>query len=362
MILILSISVLLFASVRLIVSLVNKFTDNHIYPASSNARVSVLIPARNEAANLPRLLKSLQNQSLKPFEILVYNDQSTDDTAEIVLDFAKSNPTIQLIQGIDLPSGWLGKNHACYQLGLKAKGDLFLFLDADVQLESTAIERSSAHLNTKKLSLLSIFPYQKFMFFGEERVVPLMHQILLSLLPLRLVNTSSNPSFAAANGQFMLFDGTDYRQHSFHEKCKMEVVEDIAIMRYVKKVGLLGDVRLGKGTVSCYMYSDGKAAVEGFSKNLAVSFGGKGAGLALMLGLMYFFHPFIWFSPYWWMSAISIVFAWCCWQLNLTENSMVWMQRVIYYPLFQQYFILTSINSIAKTQSKNLEWKGRKLG
>lgn len=362
MILSISIFVLLFASIRLIVSLVNKFSDNHIHPATSNGRVSVLIPARNEAANLPRLLKSLQKQSLKPLEILVYNDQSTDDTADVVSNFASNDPTIQLINGIELPAGWLGKNHACYQLGKRAKGDAFLFLDADVQLEPTAIERTMAHLKTKKLSLLSIFPFQKFMFFGEERVVPLMHQILLSLLPLRLVNTSANPSFAAANGQFLLFDADDYRQHSFHEQCKHEVVEDIAIMRFVKNAGLIGDVRLGKGTVSCYMYEDGKSAIAGFSKNLAVSFGGKGIGLAIMLCFMYFFHPIIWLSSYWWLSMISMLFAWCSWQLNLTENSMVWMQRLIYYPLFQQYFLITSINSILKTQSKNVEWKGRKIG
>mgnify|MGYP006299565249 FL=1 len=92
--------------------------------------ISIIIPARNEEANVPRLIHSLQSQSLKAHEILVVDDHSDDNTARI----AQEN-NVRLISSAALPSGWLGKPWACHQGAHAARGNIFVFLDADTFFE-----------------------------------------------------------------------------------------------------------------------------------------------------------------------------------------------------------------------------------
>jgi chlorobactene glucosyltransferase len=115
-----------------------------------------------------------------------------------------------------------------------------------------------------KLDLLSIFPSQ-ITIGSESVVVALMDQVLLTLLPLKWVETKRNPAFAAANGQFMLFCGSTY--DNWHEKVKNEVVEDVAIAKLIKKSKGKVGTYLTRIMVHCRMYSGYLDAVEGFAKN-----------------------------------------------------------------------------------------------
>ena len=117
----------------------------------------------------------------------------------------------------------------------QTNSDLLLFLDADVRVSKDFIQKIMSHSIKNELDLLSIFPVQLTKSWGEKMVVPLFNWILLTLLPLNLVRKSSWVSFSAANGQCMLFDGDNYRKNQWHQLVKEEVVEDIAIMRAMKK-------------------------------------------------------------------------------------------------------------------------------
>lgn len=205
--------VFLFALARWTVSLVNLLLNPRLRTGNTNHHplISILIPARNEESNLPVLMDSLLRQSYERYEVLIYDDESTDRTWEIIESYAEKDPRISGIKGSALPPGWLGKNHACHQLSLKAAGAYFLFLDADLCLHDDALTKAVFTIGHYHLDLLSVFPSQRMTSWGEKLTVPLMNWILLSMLPLVLVRKSKRNSLAAANGQFMMFPASSYR-------------------------------------------------------------------------------------------------------------------------------------------------------
>jgi hypothetical protein len=234
-----------------------------------------MIPARNEEDNIQRILNDLKNQDYNNIEVIVFNDESTDKTAELVSPFTESDSRFKLINSDGLPKGWIGKNYACYSLSTKASGEYFLFLDADVRVGNDLIESSLAQMNRHNLKLLSIFPKQEMNTLGEKITVPVMNTILLSLLPMILTRESSKPSLAAANGQFMLFDRSSYLQVQPHIQLKKERVEDIQTARLFKRNGLKIQCMTGNDSIRCRMYAGAREATNGFSKNIAEFFGGS---------------------------------------------------------------------------------------
>lgn len=278
---------LAFAFIRLLVSLINNLTETHL-PCSEkipDKKVSVLIPARNEEANIGYILEDLKNQSYKNIEVIVFNDQSEDRTGYVVAEYVNSDNRFRLINSDCLPEGWYGKNYACHSLAGAATGEYLLFLDADVRAGKSLISDSINMAEDNKTGLISIFPGQKIISFGEAVTVPNMNFILLSLLPLILVRKSAYPSLSAANGQFMLFEAKTYREIMPHKKMKMEKVEDIEIARFFKRQSIPVACLLGDERIECRMYRGFSDSVNGFSKNV-VSFFGNSFLLALMFWIV----------------------------------------------------------------------------
>lgn len=268
-----------FGLIRLVVSFVN--WAGKPYWRRSRTRyvakpeVSVLIPARNEAHRIGALLADLTLESAGIREIIVYDDRSTDSTAAIVERFARKNPKIRLLQGVPLPSGWLGKNHACHLLSQQAVGRYLLFLDADVRIREQAIVRAMRCMQRTKVDLLSVFPHQLMPDPGTRLVVPLMNWILLSLLPLAAVRRMPQEALCAANGQFLLFSTDSYRKLLPHQRFRTAPVEDMAIARHYKRSGHSVAVLLGRYDIECTMYDCLRDAIDGFSKNFFAFFGGS---------------------------------------------------------------------------------------
>ncbi len=254
----------------------------------SASLVSVLIPARDEERNIGGILYDLQEQDYPNLEILVYDDFSTDKTAEIISEWATGDKRIRLVEASGLPDGWTGKNHACHMLSKIAGGDYLLFLDADVRLDRDIISRAVAFSERSRPGLLSVFPGQLMITPGERITVPIMNFILLSLLPLILVWKSAYKSLAAANGQFMFFDAAKYHELSPHEKVNGSMVEDIEIARYFKRKNVKIVCTTGISGIKCRMYEGFREAVNGFSKNVFAFFGNS----PLLSILFWFFTTF----------------------------------------------------------------------
>lgn len=262
--------------IRMVVAVANLLVSplSRTPGATNGSLVSVLVPARNEEAALGNLLDSLLAQDYKSFEVIVYNDSSTDGTGDVLKRYTGEGSRVRHIDGGELPEGWLGKNHACHRLAESAAGEYLMFIDADVTASPQLISAAVARMEDQRLSLLSIFPFQEMKTRGERVVVPVMNWILLSLLPMALVRRCRWSSFAAANGQFMMFRATVYKRHRFHEIVRMRLTEDIVIARIMKRMRLRVETLVSRGgDISCRMYGGYEEAVRGFSKNVITMFG-----------------------------------------------------------------------------------------
>ncbi len=323
--------------------------------------VSVLIPARNEEKNIVNILNDLLHQDYRNIEVIVFNDQSNDRTAEIVMEYATTDHRIKLINSDSLPNGWLGKNHACYSLAKHANGDYLLFLDADVRISNDIVINAISFAEHYKLGLLSIFPKQIIKTLGEKVTVPMMNYILLSLLPLILVRKSKFPSFAAANGQFMLFNSAIYKSISPHERMKNNKVEDIAIAQFFKKKNIRIACLVGDDTIQCRMYNGFKDAVNGFSKNVTAFFSNSFIVSLLFWLTTTFGFLFVLFAlPF--MFSVSYVFVYLTTRIF---TSMVSKQNIfdniLYLIPLQISCGLFIYKAFINKFIKGYQWKGRSI-
>jgi chlorobactene glucosyltransferase len=265
-------TVIAFLAFGLITALANHFFIRPLGQAHSPGIfpfVSILIPARNEAANIEACVDSLLNQDYPNFEILVLDDQSTDCTRLILDRLAGSaKKTLRVLDGSPPPVGWLGKHWACHQLTQSAKGDLFLFTDADTRHQPNMLHDSVSMLVETKADLLTAFPREEAVTWGEKLTVPILSFATFSFLPIFLAQMLKLPSFSITIGQFMLFRRAGYDVIGGYEAVKANPVDDVSLGRRVIGHGLKWILVDGTEHVTCRMYSGFHDALEGFTKNL----------------------------------------------------------------------------------------------
>jgi hypothetical protein len=221
----------------------------------------VLLPVRDEAADVSACLRSVLAQT-HPCEVLVLDDGSTDGTANLVRELG-----LEPLTGAALPPGWLGKAYACQQLADTATGDVLVFVDADVVLAPHAVAATVALLEETDLDLVS--PYPRQLASGRARLVqPLLQWSWLTFLPLRLAEQPGRPSLSAANGQLLAVRRTAYDRAGGHAAVRADVVEDVGLLRAVKRVGGRGGVVDGTGLATCRMYGTWAELSQGYRKSL----------------------------------------------------------------------------------------------
>jgi glycosyltransferase involved in cell wall biosynthesis len=323
--------------------------------------VSILIPVRNEQDNILGLLQSIHKQDYPDYEVIILDDNSDDNTFEVCEKFAAQHSKFRVIKGKKLPYDWLGKNYACHQLAQEAKGDYYLFLDADEKVSDTLLNSAIHRMRLYKLGLLSLFTNQQMDTFGERSVVPLMHYILLNLLPLRLVYLIKNSTVAAASGQFMFFDAEIYRANEWHMQVKDRVVEDIEIMRLIKSSGFNGEALLANGMISCRMYKGYAEAVNGFSKNFLAGFNYNIITLLIYLVIV-IGGPMIVITT---LNLQLIVFMiglilLTRIMISLSSGQNAWLNLLL-HPLQMINLTIIAFMAIQKYLTKTTVWKGRQV-
>jgi len=362
-IIILSWIVIGFAGIRLVISFVNLLTEVHFpFTATrSGPLISVLIPARNEENNIGNLLDDLGTIPYDQLEIIVFNDQSEDNTPSIVRNFEEKDTRVRMIESSGLPEGWLGKNYACHRLAEEAKGKWLLFLDADVRVSGNIAADAISYAGRHNTGLVSVFPRQIMKNAGEFITVPVMNIILCSLLPLILVKNSRYPSLAAANGQFMLFDAATYKRTSPHEKMKNNKVEDIEISRWYKKEKIPTACLLGDSRIECRMYSGYKEAIGGFSKNI-ICFFGDSVILALAFWLITTFGIIPVIATGSFLMIIIYLLAELIIRVNISAVSRQnQLNNLILALPLQITMGIMIVRAIINKITRKFEWKGRKL-
>lgn len=235
---------------------------------NSSARISVLIPARNEALRIAGTLQSLQGQGSSLGEVLVLDDHSTDNTSEVVLSFVPSIPNLKVISGTGLPPGWCGKNFACSQLAAAARCDLLVFLDADVQLKPGALNSLAEFMSRHPhVDLASGIPQQTLGSFWEKILIPQIHFILMGFLPLKAMRSTLDPGFAAACGQLMVIRSGAYHATGGHSSIASKIHDGLQLARHFRASGCPTDLFDPTSIARCRMYLNGSEVFHGLSKN-----------------------------------------------------------------------------------------------
>ncbi|MFO7864409.1 MAG: glycosyltransferase family A protein [Salinivirgaceae bacterium] len=329
-------------------------TDIHI-------TVDVFIPARNEERNIGSLLADLVQQTHAQTTIWVYDDLSTDRTAEVVAQFAQRHSNVKLISGKPLPDGWSGKNHACFQLANRSTADVLVFLDADVHVTPRFVAQAVAYLQQQKLKLLSFFPVQQMQSRGEKLVVPLMNWILLSLLPLKLIKVTRVSSFAAANGQCMIFDAENYRENQWHKLVKQCPVEDIAIIKRMKNRRFRVATLLGNGEIACRMYSGYADAMAGLARSAPAFFANNVVWAFVFLVLVIVPPVYLLINGFWLPLALYVFVA-LVMKVFISKMSQQSVRETVLYHIPQMVLLPVVIGrGFVKRFKREYSWKGRKI-
>jgi chlorobactene glucosyltransferase len=240
---------------------------------SHQKRVSVVIPARNEEANIARVVRSLANQQ-DVAEILVVDDQSTDHTPEILAALGAEILLLRTLRVKSLPEGWMGKTHAMDVGARAATGEWLLFTDADTTHLPGSLAELVRRAESTRVDLLSLSPGQETPTWWEKSVIPLVFVILSSLFRFDEVSDPQSPA-AAANGQYVLVRKEIYQRSGGHAAVRSAILEDVELARRIKRLGGSLLFLPGGQWVRTRMYQSFHEMWEGWTKNLYLLYGGN---------------------------------------------------------------------------------------
>jgi glycosyltransferase involved in cell wall biosynthesis len=320
--------------------------------------VSVIIPARNEEACLADCLRSLVAQSGLAFEIIVVDDHSTDRTREIAQSFPDEK--VHVIEAPPLPAGWTGKNNAVTTGARQARGEWFLFTDADTVHLPGSLARAVAEAQENHADLLSYSPEQIAVTFWEMATLPVVFAELTRQYPPSIVSDPTSP-IAAANGQFILIRREPYEAVGGHATIAGDILEDVALASAVKRSGRKIRFRYAPDAVRTRMYRNYRELRDGWTKNLALLFPRPGRLAAKTLALWAI--PWVALSVayashgWWWVGIYFVTFLYVAIRIKRANSTLggELLGAVFGMPMFA-YLLLRSKRAHA---TGSVTWKGR---
>ncbi len=323
--------------------------------------VSILIPARNEEGTITRCLQSLLSQDYPRFEILVWDDCSTDRTREILQTFRDGR--FRWISGTEPPPGWLGKSWACFNLAKNAQGEILIFTDADTWHEPSMVHTLVNEMLVSRLDALSGVAQEETKTLGEKLTVPFLVWSVVALYPHFLSSLFPRwRALAVGNGQLMAFRKKAYWAINGHQAVRGKVVEDIELARLLRIHGYRYRLYNLTEIVSCRMYRNFQEAFRGLTKSYFWIFGGNTA-----------FSIFVWS----WLVFYTIYPFWLLFRqhelaralLTIGANGFSWWVASFFYcltpwsiflnPLITVISTLIGWSSIILTKTRRVIWKER---
>jgi hopene-associated glycosyltransferase HpnB len=240
-------------------------------------RVTVIVPARNEAAMLPRTIPTICRQDYPDLRVIVIDDQSDDATPQILAQLKSHHPNLDTLRAADRPAGWVGKPWAVTQ-GVEFAGslnpepqtlnpsDLLLFTDADIEYHPLAVRQAVRLLASGPYDLVSLFPQLHFSCAAERIGLTGLVTVLALGYPAGVVNNPKSKQALAAGG-FILVRRAAYESVGGHAAVKDQVIEDIHLARVLKSAGHSLHIRLTDDLLTTRMYEDLPDLWEGLAKN-----------------------------------------------------------------------------------------------
>jgi 4,4'-diaponeurosporenoate glycosyltransferase len=325
-------------------------------------RVSVVIPARNEARMLPRLLQSLAAQTVPPCEMIVVNDDSSDDTAEV----ARATGATVIDAGT-LPAGWTGKTWACARGAEVATGELLVFLDADTCTAPRLLE-SLVAAQERSGGVISVQPFHR-MVRPYERFSACFN--VVAGMGIGATSVRRDAAITGAYGPCLAVSRSDYERIGGHDSVASEVLEDVALARRARDVGLPVSALEGRDLVEFRMYPDGISSLgQGWSKNFAA-----GAGttpLPRLLAIVAWVSGLI-EAGWWTLAGLAVApfggeVSW----LHATFYALFAVQLGVFlrrlgnfgvtawlHPIAVAAFLLVFVRSLGATLRGEVQWKDR---
>lgn len=255
-----------FAFLRTIVNLraVPRLRD--AAPGPSPPFVSIIVPARDEERAIERSVRALLTQNYPAYEVIVVNDRSTDSTADILLRLAAEHAHLIVIEGQEPPPGWLGKPWALHEGSRRARGELLLFVDADIHYTPGALGGAVAALGAAPM--VSLAPHVEMRGFWENAALPMLGFTLFAVIPLWLSNRTRHSLLAVGGGPGNLIRRNVYEAIGGHEALRAAVVDDVGLARLARHYGYQTLVVRADDHVSVRIYHGLREIVHGFTKNM----------------------------------------------------------------------------------------------
>jgi len=353
-------------------------------PASPNPLITVIVPARNEEANIQSCLHALLTQTYTNLDVVVVDDRSEDQTAAILARFAREDNRLRIVKGRPLPNGWSGKSHALWQGAQKPSSQKYLgewlcFVDADTVAGPECIASVFAAAQETQADLFTIQTRQRMESFWEKTILPLVFTALTVGFNPRRVN---NPGMtdAIANGQFLFFRRSAYESIGGHRAVSDSIVEDRDLARRIKQSGLKLVFADGQSVATTRMYQNLSQIWEGWTKNIYLGLADdrRLAGLGILGAILSLTAALL--MPAWWIGSII-------WMLSgggttaallLLQSSTAWMYLLYWriqdsralgispssaftLPLGASIFAAMMFASAYKVLSgQGVTWKGRR--
>ena len=253
--------------------------------------LSIVVPARNEERNIELCVNSLLAQKYSNFEVIVVDDRSTDATRELLRSL-ESDARLRIVDGAELPEGWVGKPWALTQGANVATGEWLLFTDADTDHEDAAAASSVRTACDRGYDAMSLLTDQVMVSLGERIALPtILWTIALGIGALADVNDPRKPDAAIFNGQYVLIRRDVYDAIGGHRAVMGEIVEDLELAKLLKRkhyrTALLG----ADGLVRTRMYRSFVEVWNGFVKNFALGVRGRPVFTALALAYFALLSP-----------------------------------------------------------------------
>jgi chlorobactene glucosyltransferase len=362
--------------VALVRSLNSRSLDDVPSDAPNHAPlVSVIIPARNEARNIDRCVRSVLASTYPSLEVIVVDDHSTDATSSITRAIAAGDSRLVVIDAPDLPAGWFGKQWACATGARAAKGELLVFTDADTRHAPDLLSRTVNALHDRDASLLSIAGDQEMHSFWERIIQPQM----FALLSIRYggtehVSRARRPEDVIANGQFILVRRNAYESLGGHAVVRDRVAEDMALGQEFFRSGRRVALVLALRQFSTHMYASLRELIEGWRKNIyaggrhAVIGGRAGRAvypvLLLALPIVGLAPPIVLLIA----ATGALASAWLVWSASVVAVSLLFWAAIyrfmgesvfyaLLYPLGLVMLFYIALGAV--TRGQRVQWKDR---
>jgi cellulose synthase/poly-beta-1,6-N-acetylglucosamine synthase-like glycosyltransferase len=328
-------------------------------------RLSIVVPASNEAQTIEAALETLLRVDYPELEIIVVDDRSTDRTGEIILRLAAKDARITPVRIDQLPDGWLGKVHALRQGRAKATGEWLLFTDADVHFEGPILKRAVAYAGVKGIDHLVVLADPTSRSFWVNVAVSSFFYALMTMIRLQHIESDRKDAFIGS-GAFNLVRGTAFDRTPGFEWLKMEIADDLALGMMVKGAGAKQSVVLSPGSVRVEWYPSVMEMVRGLEKNsfpVMARFSWLRFAGIMFLYTLATLAPFAAFLPlgisWLWIAGASVFAANTIGAFTLASRAGLKLLPLLLAPFGQFLLYFTFVHSAYKCgRSGGTTWRG----